>query len=62
MSDDGDTALGEAADRAMVLREKITGVVLELSDTLGYPTREIYDELIRAARALRHGRNLTEFS
>lgn len=61
MSDDGDIALGGAADRAAVLDEKIAGVVLELSDTFGYPTRQIYDALIRAARLLRAGRDLSEF-
>lgn len=62
MSDDGDTALGTQEERDAAIDLVLDAAVAELSDTLAYQTREIYDGLIRAARTLRHGRNLTDFT
>ncbi len=60
-SDDGDTGLATPEDRQAVIDDKLDALVLEFSDSLAIPTREIYDGLIRAARKVRGGRNLSEF-
>lgn len=60
-SDDGDIGLGTPAQREAVIDRDLDALVLQFSDTLAIPTREIYDGLIRAARKVRGGRNLTEF-
>lgn len=61
MSDDGDMALGEQEDRDAAIDLVLDAAVAELSDTMSYPTRKIYDGLIRAARVIRGGRSLTDF-